>query len=64
MDYLKAFLRNLGFLVLIGIVLLVLFPSWMRDINRLYGAIFGPLALLILVIAALPARKRMNRKEK
>lgn len=64
MDYLKVFLRNLGFLVLIGIVLLVLFPSWMRDVYQLYGAIFGPLALLILVVAALPAKKRINKKEK
>jgi len=64
MDYLKVFLRNLGFLILIGIVLLVLFPSWIRDVYHLYGAIFGPLALLILVVAALPARKRMNKKEK
>jgi len=61
---LVLFLRNLAGLVIIGVVLLVLFPVWMSEVYKLYGAIFGPLALLILVVAALPARKHKNTKEK
>jgi hypothetical protein len=63
MDYLKIFLRNLGILVLIGVVLWILFPSWMTEVYKLYGAIFGPIALLILVVAALPKRKPAHKKE-
>lgn len=62
MDFLKSFVRNLALLILIGIILLVLFPDIMRQVFGLYGALFGPLAILILIVAALPKRnKKRNR---
>jgi len=61
MQFVKRFLLNLALLVVIGIVLFILFPDMMRQIFQLYGLLFGPLALVILVVAALPRRSRRNR---
>lgn len=57
MTFLKKLLRNLAFLIVIGIVLLILFPDMMSQVFEIYGAIFGPLALLILIVAAVPRNK-------
>jgi len=57
MKFLLKLLRNLAFLVGIGIVLYLLFPEIMADVFQLYGKIFGPLALLVLIVAALPRGK-------
>lgn len=58
LDILKRFLRNLAFLLIIGVVLFILFPNQMSQIYQLYGAIFGPVAILILIVGALPNNKR------
>jgi len=57
LNYLKKLLRNLAFLVGLGIVLYLLFPEIMADVFQLYGKLFGPLALLALIVAALPRNK-------
>jgi len=57
MKFLIKLLKNLAFLVGIGIVLYILFPEMMADVFQLYGKIFGPLALLALIVAALPRKK-------
>lgn len=56
MGFVKKLLKNLGFLVLIGIALFMLFPEQMTGIFNLYGAVFGPLAVILLIGAALPKR--------
>ena len=61
MDFLKGLLRNLAFLICIGIILLILFPSQMSQVYELYGGLFGPIAILLLIGAALP---RNTRKKK
>ena len=58
MQFFKAFLRNLGILIVIGIVLFVLYPATMRQMFELYGALFGPGAVLVLIGVALPRRRR------
>ncbi|HEX2981832.1 MAG TPA: hypothetical protein VHO48_16345 [Anaerolineaceae bacterium] len=58
MDFLKSFLQNLFLLVVIGIGLLILFPDMMRQVFELYGVLFGPGLILILVATALPRRSR------
>jgi preprotein translocase subunit SecY len=58
MEYFNRFLRNLALLVGIFIILLLLFPDMMGDILTTYWAVFGPIALLILIGAALPNKKR------
>jgi len=60
MQSLKGFLRNLGALLIIGLVFFVLFPDIMKQVFQLYGALLGPFIVLILIAAALP-RKRRNR---
>ena len=41
----------------IGIVLYLASPDLMSQVFELYGAIFGPLVILILVGAAIPNKK-------
>ena len=62
MDYFKRFLRNLGLLIGIGLILLLFFPNIMSDVFNIYGAVFGLIALLILVVAALPNKKENNKQ--
>jgi peptidoglycan/LPS O-acetylase OafA/YrhL len=63
MQFIKDFIRNLMLLVVIGIVLYMLFPDMMRQIFKLYGALLGPVAIVVLVVAALP-RKHSRRPSK
>jgi preprotein translocase subunit SecY len=58
MDFLKSLLKNLAFLLAIGVVLFILFPNQMSQVFKLYGAIFGPITILILIVAAIPRKKR------
>ncbi|MBI5932322.1 MAG: hypothetical protein HY867_01340 [Chloroflexi bacterium] len=58
MQFLKDFLRNLLFLLLLGVILYFMFPDMMRQIFELYGLLFGPLALVALLVIALPRRKK------
>ena len=59
MQFLKAFLRNLVLLLVIGLVLFILFPDITRQIFQLYGALFGPFALILVAIFALPRKYRL-----
>jgi Mg2+/citrate symporter len=61
MEFLKNFFINLAVLIGIGIVLFVLYPDVMRQMLEVYSALFGPIAMLILIVAALPRRKRSRR---
>ena len=61
MEFLKGFLRNLGLLLIIGLALFILFPDMMKQIIRLYGPVFGLVAIIIVIVAALPRKKRGKR---
>jgi hypothetical protein len=58
MDFLKGLLRNLALLLIIGVVLFILFPDTMKQVFQLYGALFGPLSIILVVVAALPRKRR------
>jgi hypothetical protein len=58
MRFLKDFLRNLGLLLVIGLILYALFPDMMRQVFQIYGALFGPVVILIIIVAALPRKRR------
>ena len=61
MKFLLSFLMNLVFLAILGIVLYLVAPEIMQQVFELYGAMFGPgILIILLVIAALP-RKRRSR---
>ena len=57
----KRFLKKLGcnllFLVVLGGGLYMLFPEQMAPVFDLYGMVFGPVALVVLILAALPGRE-------
>ena len=58
MQFIKDLLRNLLILAAIGIMLFFLFPDMMRQVFDLYGRLLGSLAIIILVVIALPAKSR------
>ena len=60
MQFFKDFVRNLVILVVIGAVLFLMFPDMMKQVYELYGMLFGPLAIVILIVIALPRAKRKS----
>jgi len=59
MDFLKRFLINLAVLIGLGILLLILFPDLMRQVYQLFGGLFAPAVILLLIlVAALPRKGR------
>jgi len=58
MKFLKTFLRNLSFLFLFGSILFIIAPDMMKQVFQLYGALFGPLVIVIIIVTALPRKKR------
>jgi len=58
MQFVKDLIRNLIVLLIIGLILFVLFPGPMSQIFQLYGLLFGPLAILILIVTALPRKRK------
>jgi hypothetical protein len=61
MQFLKDFLRNLLILVVIGVALYLLYPSMMGQVLQVYGALFGPIAIVLLIVFALPRKKRTRK---
>jgi hypothetical protein len=58
MQFIQRFLRNLGILIVLGIVLLLIYPNIMGQIYQTWIVLFGPgLVILMLVVAALPERR-------
>jgi len=60
MGFIKRLLINLAFLIGLGVLLLILFPDMMKQVFQLFGGLFGPAVILLLIVAALP-RKRRSR---
>ena len=58
----RDFLFNLSGLVVIGLVLFLLFPDISKGIYQVYNGLgILPIFLLMVVLAALPRRKRRRR---
>lgn len=57
MDYFKRFLKNLGLMLALFVLLLIFSPTMMSDVFNTLGAIFGPLVILMVIVAALPKKK-------
>ncbi len=58
MQFIKAFVRNLLILLALGAILLFMFPDIMKPVLQFYSALLGPLALVVLVVIALPRNTR------
>lgn len=56
--FLKQLLINLVLLLVMGVVLYLIAPDIMGQVFGVYGALFGPLALVMLVVFALPRKSR------
>ncbi len=57
MEFIKGLIRNLVLLIIIGLILFLVFPSMMKQVFQLYGALFGPIAIIIIIAAAFPQKK-------
>ena len=57
MRFLKDFIINLFWLFVIGLLLILVFPDLIRQVYSALGNLFGPLAILIIIVAAIPRRK-------
>lgn len=58
MQFIKDFVRNLVILFVMVLILLALFPTMMSQVLQFYSLIFGPLAILMVIVFALPRRRR------
>ena len=57
------FLRNLAFLVGVGVVLFIVAPDAMKGVFQVYNGLgILPIFILLVVIAALPSRKRSRHR--
>ena len=56
--FLKNFLFNLAILIGIGLILFIAYPEWMKGIYEVYALLFGPLAILMVIVTAFPQRRR------
>ena len=58
MQFLKDLLRNLAILIVIGLVVYFMYPDMMKQVYESFGLIFGPLAILMVIVFAMPRRRR------
>ena len=57
MVFLKGFLRNLALLVALGLVIYFMYPDVVMQTLEAYWLILGPIAVLFVIIAALPKKR-------
>lgn len=58
MEFFKNLLRNILILVVIGVVIYLMYPAIMGQVFEVYWMLFGPLAIVMLIVFALPRRSR------
>ncbi|MBN1801329.1 MAG: hypothetical protein JW891_07475 [Candidatus Lokiarchaeota archaeon] len=58
MSFLKALLRNIAILIVIFLAMLIFMPDVMSQVYSTLGALFGPLLILMVIVAALPRKRR------
>ena len=61
MDFLKGFLRNIALLAVIGLILYLIEPAMVRQVIEAYWLIFGPIAILLVIVFAIPRTKGRKR---
>lgn len=61
MDFFKDLLKNLGLLLLIGLIIIMLSPGWMGQLIHLFGTMLGPIAILMLIMLVIPKGNRRHR---
>lgn len=61
MTFLIDFMINLAFLVGLGVVLFLVAPDMMKQVYDAFGLILGPIAILFVIVKALPQKNRRRR---
>lgn len=61
MVFLRDFLRNLAILIAFGLVIYFTAPDFTKQVFQLSGAFLGLIAMLLVIVAALPRKKRTKR---
>jgi len=56
MQFLKDLIRNLAILIVIGLVVYFMYPDIMKQVYEFFGLLFGPLAILMVIVFALPRK--------
>jgi len=61
----KAFVKNLLFnllaIFLLGLIVYLIYPEIMGQVFYAYGELFGPLAILMVIVFAIPRKWRSKR---
>ena len=63
MDFIKNLVINVVILVVCGIGISLFAPSLMSQVYSLFGSLFGPLAIIMVVVLAIP-KKRKSQPQK
>lgn len=57
MRFLKNFLINLFWLFVFGLIVYLIYPDIIGMVYKTIGQLFGPLVILMIIVAALPGRR-------
>jgi len=63
MQFIKDFTINLLILIGSGVVIFIIFPDLTKQVFQLYGMLFGPIAILFVIVGALPRKKRRRKSD-
>ncbi|PKO00555.1 MAG: hypothetical protein CVU42_03160 [Chloroflexi bacterium HGW-Chloroflexi-4] len=58
MDFIKNLIRNIVILVACGFAIYLVAPSMMSQVYSLFGSFFGPLAIIMIVVLAIPKKRK------
>jgi len=56
-QFFKNFLRNLFLLLVLGVVVYLISPEIMESVYKAFGQLFGPLAIIMVIVTAIPRRR-------
>jgi hypothetical protein len=61
MGFLRRFLRNLIFFAVVGIIIYLMEPEMVKNVVDAYWQILGPIGLLLIIVGAIPQKRRRRR---
>ena len=62
MDFIKRFFINLVLVLVLLIILFIISPNIMGQVFQIYGTLFGPIIILILIAITWPRNQRGRRR--
>lgn len=61
MEFLKDFLRNISLLAGLGLIIYLIEPEMVSQVIKAYWLIFGPIAILLVIVFAIPRTRGKRR---